>query len=175
MSKSVEMFTAKRIVFETSVPVDEVVARLDKELNSDKTGPHLLEFLEEVKTREQLEQGIQKLSEGGDFVLFGKLPLHQGQKSYFGTTDSPKIYEYTLGNPVLAQPMLQLEPYAALHIPPRMVVLEKTDRSGTEIVYMQPSFVFAAPRNGKVDEKMRAMAEDIDDKMEKLVVRVIGA
>ncbi|KZT10569.1 uncharacterized protein LAESUDRAFT_694236 [Laetiporus sulphureus 93-53] len=177
MTKSVEEFSTKRIVFETSVPVDEVVARLDKELNSDKAWPHLFELLEGVKTREELERGFLKVSEGRDFVyvLFGKLPLHEWRNAYLGATDGPKTYQYSFGNPPVAQPMLQLEPYATLHVPLRMLVLEKEDKTGTEIVYMQPSISFGAPRNGKVDEELRAMAEEIDDKVESLVRRVISA
>ncbi|KZT10564.1 uncharacterized protein LAESUDRAFT_645149 [Laetiporus sulphureus 93-53] len=175
MSKSVEEFSAKRIVFETSVPVDEIVARLDKELNSDKAGPQLFEILKEVKNREELERGFQEVSGGKDFVLFGKSPFHVWRNAYFGTTDGLKTYQYSLGNPTMAQPMLQLELYTTLHVPPRMLVVEKADRSGTEIVYMQPSTLFAAPRNGKVDEKLHAMAEKVDDKIESLVRRVIGA
>ena len=68
MSQRICETTAKRIVFTTSAPIAEIVARLDKELNRDKPGPTISEILRDSKTREELEQRIQELSGGNDFV-----------------------------------------------------------------------------------------------------------
>lgn len=68
MSKIIQEFTAKRVIFDTTVPIDEVVARLDEELSKDRAGPQMFQFLEAAKTREELEEGFQKVSHGKDFV-----------------------------------------------------------------------------------------------------------
>jgi len=172
MSKSVDEVAAKRIVFETTVPVDEVLARFDEELSKDRAGPKLLELLKNVKTREELEQGIQNISGGKDFVLFASSPFHNWRNAYHGTTQTPKTVQYTFGNPLVAETMIRHDTFAALHVPPRMLVAEKSDHTGTQVIYMLPSSVIAVSSGGNVSGDLKAAAEALDEKVERLVRRV---
>lgn len=71
--------------------------------------------------------------------------------------------------------MIRIDLYTTLHVPPRMLVIEKPDRNGTEIVYLLPSSVFAVAVDGKVDEQLEAAAKRVDEKVETLIRKVIGA
>ncbi|CCM00825.1 uncharacterized protein FIBRA_02867 [Fibroporia radiculosa] len=172
MSKTIHETVAKRIVFTTSLPVAEIVARLDKELNRDKPGPTINEILRSSKTRDEQEQKIGELSGGKDFVFFGVQPHHVWRNVYRGTTSSPKTYQYVLGNPLIAETMFKHDLYTGLHVPPRILVAEKADGSGTEVVYILPSTIIAIPIDGKVNAELKAAAEALDEKLEQLVRRV---
>ncbi|PCH36834.1 hypothetical protein WOLCODRAFT_134356 [Wolfiporia cocos MD-104 SS10] len=174
MTTIVSEFTAKRIVVDTPAPVAEVVARLDVELSKERAGPKLLEFLRGAKTRDELERGIDEISGGKDFVLFALAPHHNWRNAYNGSTDSPKAFQYTFGNPLVAQTMLRHDSAAALHVPLRLLVLEKADGTGTEIIYLLPSSVIAIPKEGTVHEELKAAAEVLDKKVERLVQTIVG-
>ena len=68
MSKSAVEFTCRRITYETTLPIAEVLARLDKESNKEGAGPEVVRALRNCKTREELETTFAALSGGGDFV-----------------------------------------------------------------------------------------------------------
>lgn len=68
MSKTIDEFTAKRITFETPLPVATVIARLNEELSKDKAGPKVLEVLWKAETRQDIEEGMQAINGGKDFV-----------------------------------------------------------------------------------------------------------
>jgi uncharacterized protein (DUF302 family) len=79
--------------------------------------------------------------------------------------NSPRVVVYVLGNPLVAQTMLQHDLHGAYNIPPRLLVLEKADGTGTEVIYHLPSSVIALGDN----EKLRAAAQALDSKLEALV------
>jgi len=172
MSKSVDELTVKRIVYETTLPVDKVIARLDEELSRDKAGMNVVRLLQTSKSREDIEQGLQNISGGNDFVLFASMKFHDWRAACKGTTDLPKMISYTFGNPLVAETMLQYDPFATLHVPLRLLVVEKADRSGTQVVYLQPSSVIVVPVDGKVNEDLQAAAEALDVKVERLMKKV---
>lgn len=68
MSLRVDEFTAKRLVYETSLPFDTVTARLDEQLSLEKSGPNMIALLRGAKTREDLEQGMTNMTNGKDFA-----------------------------------------------------------------------------------------------------------
>ena len=86
-----------------------------------------------------------------------------------GRKDALVTHLYTLGNPLLAQTMMQRDRRAALHVPPRLLVLEKDDRMGTEVTYILPSSLIAVSPSGVVDEELQKAAEVVDEKFERLV------
>ena len=59
MSKSVVEFTSRRITYETTLPIAEVLARLDKEINKAGAGTEVFRLLRTAKTREDLETDIE--------------------------------------------------------------------------------------------------------------------
>ena len=68
MSKSVVEYTARRITYDTPLPIAEVIARLDKEVNKAGGGPEVFRLLSTVQTRAELEDGMNTLLAGRDFV-----------------------------------------------------------------------------------------------------------
>ena len=73
MSKSVVEYTARRITYDTSLPIAEVIARLDHELNKAGGGPEVFRLLSTVQTRAELEDGVHALTAGRDFVYVRSL------------------------------------------------------------------------------------------------------
>ena len=68
MPKETFQFTATRVIYDTSLSVDAVLARLDSALSRDASGPALFELLRRAQTREEIEDGIQGISQGNDLM-----------------------------------------------------------------------------------------------------------
>lgn len=83
---------------------------------------------------------------------------------------TPRTVVYTLGNPSIAQTMLRHDMRAAYNIPPRLLIRERVDTPGTELVYHLPSSVVVLDDN----DELRAAAELLDEKLEQLVTKVAG-
>ncbi|RPD61822.1 hypothetical protein L226DRAFT_506642 [Lentinus tigrinus ALCF2SS1-7] len=175
MSKTVVQYTARRVTHETSLPIGEVLARLDKEINKPGGGPPLFRLLREAKDRTELEEGLNALTQGRDFVYFADSAYHRWLNTYFGTTGTPQTYVYVLGNPLIAQTMLQHDLSGALHIPPRILVTEEADAPGTRIVYDDPASTIPVPRSAgeSVYAELQGAAETLSEKLEELVQTII--
>lgn len=95
--------------------------------------------------------------------------------AYTGTTSTPATYVYTFGNPLIAQGMLRHDINGALHIPPRILVSEKADGTGTRVVYDDPLSVIAVPaKDGDaVNSELRSVAEGLSRKLEQLVRTIV--
>ena len=90
---------------------------------------------------------------------------------YFeGTRTFPETQVFTIGNPLIAQTMLQHDLTAGLHIPPKFLVQEGPDGKGSVLVYELPSSVMAI---GKDEELLKA-ARVLDDKFERMVRKVLS-
>ena len=68
MSRSVVEYSGRRVTYETSVAIDEVIARLDKETNKQGGGPEVFRILRTSKTKAELETSFNALTNGRDFV-----------------------------------------------------------------------------------------------------------
>jgi uncharacterized protein (DUF302 family) len=90
--------------------------------------------------------------------------------AFFSTNDTPVTHLYTIGNPLIAQTILQHDILAALHIPPRILVSEKRDHSGTRIMYILPSSVMVLCDNPALTDVVKVL----DSKLEKLIAKVIN-
>jgi uncharacterized protein (DUF302 family) len=62
---------------------------------------------------------------------------------YDVTTPHPGATVYTIGNPNFAANILPLDYTTGVNIPPRFLILEKPNGKGTNIIYQQPSSIFA--------------------------------
>lgn len=80
----------------------------------------------------------------------------------------PTAAVYTIGNPVIAQSIMQYDMRAGYNIPPRVLVLEKKDGKGTEVIYHLPSSVMALTDN----PLLKQAAEGLDDKLDALFTKV---
>lgn len=74
MSKTVVEYTARRVTYETSLPIGTVLERLDREINKPGGGLPLFRLLRDAKERTELEEGINALTQGRDFV-YVRAPL----------------------------------------------------------------------------------------------------
>ncbi|KAK0468276.1 uncharacterized protein EV420DRAFT_1503605 [Desarmillaria tabescens] len=165
MSKTIASFTAQLVTFTTPLPVSEVLHRLDKEVNREQsTG--LIPFLKSGVPKETFEEGLKKMANGNDFLFFFQTNHSVWMKTY--NENVPTAIVYTIGNPVIAETMLRHDLRASLNIPPRLLILEKADRSGTDIVYHLPSSVMALGDN----TELKAAAQILDDKVEQLLTKV---
>lgn len=75
MSKSVVEYTARRVTYDTPLPIAEVIARLDQEINKAGGGPEVLRLLSTAQTRAELEDGVSALTAGRDFVYVHAIAL----------------------------------------------------------------------------------------------------
>ncbi len=97
---------------------------------------------------------------------------HPWLNTYTTTTDTPSTVIYTIGNPLVAQGILRYDLRAGLHIPPRLLVLEKADRTGTNVMYQLPSSIVVLPDSNGTE--LREAAEGLDRKFEALARRITG-
>ncbi|KAH9848156.1 TT1751-like protein [Lenzites betulinus] len=175
-TKSIVEFTGRRITFKSPLSFAEVSARLEKELNKPGGGPAVFRILGTSKTKEEIEAGINALTGGRDFVYFGEVVHNRWLKAYTGAP-VPGTAVYTFGNPLIAQTMLQYDLAAGLHIPPKLLLLENADGSGTRIIYDDPSSHIPVPsgETGEgLDDELKKAAEALSAKVEALVAVVLG-
>lgn len=76
---------------------------------------------------------------------------------------------FTIGNPLIAQAILQQDLTAGLHIPPKFLVQEGANGKGTILLYDLPSSVMVLGE----DEGLLNAAKALDDKLERMVLRVL--
>ncbi|KDQ56767.1 hypothetical protein JAAARDRAFT_194732 [Jaapia argillacea MUCL 33604] len=164
-------FTSTRIIYETPLPVSEVLSRLDKALNRAGAGD-IIKFLAGVKTREEVEKKVNEVRGDGDFVYFGCNSHSDWLNTYHDhpVPPAPTTLVYTLGNPLIAATMLQHELMTGLYVPPKILVTENENGRGTRVLYDKPSAaITVADGEGKEREALRSAAEVLDEKLERLV------
>ena len=83
----------------------------------------------------------------------------------------PSALLYTIGNPLIAQMILKHNILAALNIPPRLLIQEKSDEIGTTVSYYLPSSMMARPE-GDNDPVLQVGLQDLDSKLKTLVERI---
>ncbi|KAI5824949.1 TT1751-like protein [Schizophyllum commune Tattone D] len=164
MTCKVTPFLCHLVTYETSVSFDEVTARLNDAINR-KGSPSILSNVWRATNKDT----INDLLPADGFIFFNEFPHHKWLNPYHGVSDTPRTSVYVIGNPRFADSMLTHDLRAALNIPPRLLVLEKADRSGTSVQYHLPSSVIAMPGNSA---KVREGAKMLDAKLKALVERV---
>ncbi|TFK52915.1 hypothetical protein OE88DRAFT_1656601 [Heliocybe sulcata] len=100
--------------------------------------------------------------------FFGQIRHDGWLNAYFGEAAYPHVSVYTLGNPLIAQTMIQHDVIAGYYVPPKVFVVGTADGRGTRVVYDLPSSLIAAGREGE----LRRAAEGLDKKLEKLVEKI---
>jgi uncharacterized protein (DUF302 family) len=90
----------------------------------------------------------------------------------YHNTTTPQVSIYTIGNPLIAQNILKHNLRAGLHIPPRLLVLEKTEGQGTQVMYQLPSSIMTLP--GDDDGELKEKLDALDSKLEALIAKVTG-
>ncbi|CAL1710118.1 unnamed protein product [Somion occarium] len=172
ITKDIISFTAQRVILTSSKPFKDVVAALDQELNKAGAGMEIVKLLHGAKSRQDLEEGVQNMSEGTrDFVYFSSGAHSKWLSAYFDDTRSfPETHYYILGNPLIAQTILKHDIIAGLHIPPKILVQEMEGGAGSRIIYELPSSVMAVGGS----EVLKKAAEVLDVKLENMARKVLS-
>ncbi|KAJ7781302.1 hypothetical protein B0H16DRAFT_1497868 [Mycena metata] len=165
MTKTTTSHTLQLVTFTTTVPFSEVVSRLDKEVAKGPTPGTAA--LAGATSKEDFQERVKSVIGPSGFLYFNE--INHGRWLQLFTT-SPGLVVYILGNPLFAQTVLQHDLRAAYNIPPRLLVIEKADGTGTDVVYHLPSSVMALGD----DATLKAAAEKIDVQFEALVERITG-
>lgn len=163
-------YMAQRVALSSSKPIKEVCAALDAEVNRAGGGPSVFKLLAGVQSRKDLEDGMQQISEGRDFVYFLSGSHSRWLNAYFDKTRTiPDDAFYIIGNPLFAATMLEHDMAAGLHVPPKILV--RKVEGGTEISYDQlvPAIGFKNESNG---ELVKA-AQEVDRKLEIMLKKVL--
>ncbi|KAF8879661.1 hypothetical protein CPB84DRAFT_1751602 [Gymnopilus junonius] len=166
MSKTIIPFTAKIVNFDTTLPFSEVISRLDVAINKAGSSD-ILGKLRTVKDQEEFMSVVNRATVGQDFLYFWEVP-HNILLEFADGNDKRGIVVYTFGNPIFAQAIVKCNPFAAYSIPPRLLIVEKPE--GTSVSYHLPSTVMSI--RGKNDPNLQAELEALDQKVERLVVKI---
>ncbi|KAF8915934.1 hypothetical protein CPB85DRAFT_387509 [Mucidula mucida] len=166
MTKSITPLNAQLVTFTTTAPISQVLERLDREVNRDNAGG-LFPLLRTSETKEDLQRGMIEMTRGNNFIFFLQMDHTSWMRLY--DKDAPKTVVYTIGNPLVAQTMMQHDMRAAYYVPPRILIKERVGTEGTEVIYHLPSSVIVIDGDNDV---LRAAAENLDEKLERLIVKV---
>jgi len=164
MKKTITPFTAQLVTFETTVPVREVIARLDKAVN--KSAQFLSRF-KTITSKVEIEELVRGTLGENDFLYFLELNHHRWLTVYESRVH-PVAAVYTIGNPLIAQNMMQHDIRAGYTVPLRLMILEKANGTGTDVIYHLPSSVMALSSN--LD--LKVILQELDEKLENLVSNI---
>jgi uncharacterized protein (DUF302 family) len=180
MKKTITPFAAQLVAFDTTLPVREVVTRLDKAVNKSGSAQFLSQF-KTVTSKAEIEELVQTTLGENDFlyvVMFKKLHarvllwnryFRELSHDQWLTTHEGHVHPvavvYTIGNPLIAQLIMQHDIRAGYMVPLRLMILEKAIGTGTNVIYHLPSSVMALTNN--LD--LKAVLEGLDEKLENLV------
>ncbi|RDB22466.1 hypothetical protein Hypma_010260 [Hypsizygus marmoreus] len=170
MKKTATPFTAQLVTFDTTLPFDEVIARLNAQVNKAGSTQFLAQF-RNVSGREEIEELINGALGPSGFLYFFELNHDQWMNIYDPSIHRPHAVVYTIGNPLIAETIMRHDAHPGYNIPPRLMVLEKPDHSGTEVVYHLPSSVMLAGYVGD-DVEVKTALEGLDEKLDRLVTRI---
>jgi len=168
MKKTITPFTAQLVTFETTLPFKEVIARLDREVN--KAGS--LQFLSKfgsVTAKEEIVELITGITGSNDFLYFMEMNHHKWMNIY-REANIPAAVVYVIGNPLTAETFMRHDIRSGYGIPPRLMVIENADRSGTSVFYQLPSSLPFA--NGSDNSELRKAVLEVDEKLEKMITRI---
>ncbi|TRM68075.1 hypothetical protein BD626DRAFT_480700 [Schizophyllum amplum] len=158
MPVSEQTVECRLVSYETSLPYDSIIGRLDVALSKDKS-PTAVNNSAGAVWHQTNKEAIDALLPLDRFFFFNEYPHHRWLDNYNGTK-TPRTTVYVIGNPRIAATMFKYGLDAGLHIPPRLLIMEKP--AGTTISYIKPSSAVALP--GCVPE-LREAAENVDAKL----------
>ncbi|KAG6890264.1 hypothetical protein C0992_002530 [Termitomyces sp. T32_za158] len=165
MKKTTTAFTAQLVTYETTLPFDEVIARLDAQVNKPPAGG-IMPAMASARTKQDVIDAVTNATRGNDFAYFFDLS-HKWMNVYHETNDTPRAVVYAIGNPLLAETFLRHDIRAGYNVPPRLMVVQGADALTTTVFYHLPSSL-VLPDNDEVVKALRVL----DDKLEQMITRV---
>ncbi|KAF7313751.1 DUF302 domain-containing protein [Mycena chlorophos] len=166
MAKSISSRTIQVITYSTPLPAEDVFSLIDTEV---ARGPPITDWRRPPDiTPEQFARRVD-VSVGISGFRFYNWYDHGEWLQIYNKADDPACAArvYVLGNPLIARTLLSRDLRAGLNVPIRLFVMGKPDGKGTELIYQLPSSAIQG------DEKMKAAAHVLDEKVAQLVRRVI--
>src|SRR5271155_1215189 len=155
-------FTGKRISVDTPVPFTTVLDRL-RALMGRASIPDLVELARAPIGEAEFAQSVNERFVGkSGFMLFSEID-HGGWISKFGI--NRRTLRLILGNPLIAITMIRHDLTAGLFAPVEILVTERENAQGTNVVYVRPPALIV------IDETppLRSAAEALDEKLSSLV------
>ncbi|KAJ7498981.1 hypothetical protein FB451DRAFT_19135 [Mycena latifolia] len=177
MAKIVSSQSVQLVTFSTTLPVAEVISRLDKEIGKPPAGAPALPRLGDAASQEALKTRVESLIGPSGFLYFEEFNYGRLVELY-SNARAPRAVMYIIGNPLIAQTVLQYDLRGGCNIPLRLLVLEKPNGLGTDVIYHLPSSVIVLDDNVVVKDKvpvLKATVEALDRKLESVVERITAA
>ena len=155
-------FTGRRISVDTPVPFTTVLDRL-RALMGRASIPDLVELARAPIGEAEFAQSVNERFVGkSGFMLFSEID-HGGWISKFGI--NRRTLRLILGNPLIAITMIRHDLTAGLFAPVEILVTERENAQGTNVVYVRPSSLIVIDEN----PPLRSAAEALDEKLSSLV------
>ncbi|OSD01014.1 hypothetical protein PYCCODRAFT_1478783 [Trametes coccinea BRFM310] len=178
MSKSVVEYTNRRITRHTTLPFDEVAARLETAVNKSAASAQLFTIVKRNAEgpKEEIEQKLKNLIDGHEFIYFAQVEHHALLRIVTDNPSLPRATVYTVGNPLLGQLLFRKDLWTGFNAPLKIYLVEDADGRGTTVTYDDPATNMPVPSSpGQVvDEEVKRIAvEIVSTKVERLVSLVV--
>ena len=160
-------FTVRHNEHVSSRPFEEVVTAFESAVGSveDIGFPELLAA---TKSAEEFEASVHSREGTSGFMRFLTVD-HGAWLARIGLNARARMY--TIGNPLIAQTMLEHEIAAGLNVPVRLMIYEDAVSRTTRLAYDLPSSLMSGLQN----EKVTAAAKKLDAKLISLAIHATGA
>jgi len=154
-------FEGTRVVVTTEKSFDQVVARLVS-LVGQGSIEQFTELARAAESREAFEHAVRQFVGASDFMRFAEFN-HGAWLRLFGI--HRRMVRWIFGNPLIAFTMIRHDIAAGLFAPVEMLITERDDGSGAELIYVLPSSLMVIEDN----PPLLAAAKALDQKMAALI------
>jgi uncharacterized protein (DUF302 family) len=160
-------FTVRHNEHVSSRPFEEVVNAFESAVGSvEESG--FPAILATTKSAEEFEIRVRSHEGTSGFMRFLTVD-HGAWLARIGLNAKARMY--TIGNPLIAQTMLEHDIATGLNVPVRLMIYEDAVSRTARLVYDLPSSLMSGLQN----EKVAAAAEKLDAKLIALAVHATGA
>lgn len=177
---TIETFSLTRITKHTTQPFSVVTARLYASIGTTPKFPASAASINANTTVADLTAAVNAVLGPHGFMFFAQfnhsswLPVYQLPITANAADQGLNrgILRVILGNPLVAQTMLQYDLTAGLAIPPELLILESKDGKGTDVVYNRASDLVVGSDTedgGFKDQNLGHAAKALDEQLEKFV------
>jgi hypothetical protein len=165
-AKMTDRYEVEHIEYVTDRPLEAVAAALEKSTGDVTDGKWAIEA-GSANNKDDFEARMRRFEADSGFMRF--LTLNFG--GFLTLMGLPsKVWQYTIGNPLIAATMLRHDVGAALNVPVRLLIYEGED-GRTHIGYDRPSSLMSRLRSAE----LIAAAQKLDNKLTDLVERILTA
>ncbi|KAH8804974.1 hypothetical protein F5884DRAFT_797980 [Xylogone sp. PMI_703] len=166
-SRKAVPFQGERVVWTTPKSYDEVIERLDSEINRPGHSPNNA-VAQNIRTKEEFISFYSEIQGPAGFMQFHEFN-HGRWIKLFGVGAGLRLKRVLLGNPLIAITMIRHDLNAGLCVPIELLIKELDGGKGTELVYFLPSSLIASIND---DNNLKDAAKILDAKFERLLEQV---